>query len=424
MIEIVPIDKLDADIIVPGSKYIANRVLIISALAKGKSIIKNVPDNEDINNSIMALKSFGADIQRKDDLLIISGNKGKLKIPGKAINVGDSGTLLRFITGVAAICRGKVKITGSKRIQERPINDLISAFSDLGVKTKSLNKGKPPVVIEGGTLKGGKIKIKGDISSQYISSLLLVASYAKEDVEIILKTEVVSKNYIDLTIQLMEDFGVKIERKGYSRFLIKSGQRYRAREYVIQGDWSSASYFLAAGAIVPGRIRIKNIDLKSRQGESRFYSVLKKMGCKINKKDDWIEVIGPERLIGIDIDMGSMPDTVQTLCSVACFAEGTTSITNIGNLRYKESDRINDTALELKKLGINVKTKDDSITIKGGNVRDGIIDTHNDHRTAMSFALIGLKVKRMKINNPEVVNKSFPGYWDKLKEIGAEIKYA
>ena len=425
MIEISPLKKLNSSIQVPGSKYVANRVLLISALAEGTSMIKNVPDNDDINNSINALKKFGIEIEKEDNTLIIKGSSGKLKLPENEIDVGNSGTLLRFIAAFVSLAEGKTKITGSARIQERPIKDLLASLRDLGIESESLNQGYPPVIIEGGTLKGGTTRIKGDISSQFISSLLLVSPYAEKDVEIIIESELVSKNYVDMTIDLMEEFGIEIRREGHKKFLIKSNQKYSAKEYTTPGDWSSASYFMAAAAIVPGIVRINDLDVNSKQGEAKFSKVLEQMGCTVKKGNDCIEVRGTTSLQAVDISMPLMPDVVQTLAAVAVFAQGTTKIRNIANLKYKESDRIEDTAAELRKLGLGVETTNDEMKITPisiEKIKPAVIDSHNDHRMAMSLALIGLKLPGIKIQNPECVNKSFPEFWEKLKEIGVDIK--
>ena len=294
------------------------------------------------------------------------------------------------------------------------------SLNDLGIKCSSKNNGFPPVEVNGGTLDGGKTRIKGNVSSQFISSLLIISPYAKNDVEIIVENELVSKNYVDMTVDLMEKLGVNVKRDSYKKFRVKAGQNYSAKSYAIPADWSSANYFLAAAAIVPGRMKIRNIGL-SQKGEAEFADILKKMGCKVKKNKNSIEVNGNRKLNAIEVDMSTMPDSVQTLVAVAAFAKGITRIKNIGNLKYKESDRINDTASELKKIGIKATAKDDKLIIEGGNPKFAAIDPHNDHRMAMSFALIGLKTG-IKIKNPECVAKSFPNYWDKLKQIGVEIK--
>tara|TARA_B100000315_G_scaffold260928_1_gene327582 strand:+ start:19204 stop:20973 length:1770 start_codon:yes stop_codon:yes gene_type:complete len=420
MIEVVPLKKLDSEISVLGSKYIANRVLILTALAEGTSMIKNVPENDDIDAAIEALKKFGVDIKKENGVLEINGTNGKISAPNDEIDVKDSGTLMRFITGFASIANGKSTITGSERIQQRPILDLLKSLNDLGVDCNSVNNGFPPIEIKGGTLNGGTTKIKGNVSSQFISSLLLIAPYAKDDVEIIVESDLVSKNYVDMTISLMKEFNVEIERDYYGKFKIKSNQNYTAKEFTIPADWSTTNYFLAAAAIVPGKIKVNDLDT-SAEGEAKFIDILKQMNCKIKKNDDSIEIEGNENLAAVEVDMSTMPDSVQTLAAVAVFAKGTTKIKNIGNLKYKESDRITDTANELKKLGINAIAKEDELIIEGGKPNSTAINPHNDHRMAMSFALIGLKTG-IKIENQQCVNKSFPQFWDKLKDIETEIK--
>lgn len=425
MIEITPIKELNAEITVPGSKYIANRILILASLTNGTSIISNVPNNDDINNAITALRLFGVKIIKKGTALEIKGACGKLIAPTKKINVGDSGTLLRYATGIACLAKGTTKITGSDTIKKRPIKDLLDALKQVNIDCESNNYSYPPITIRGGTLNGGTINIKGNISSQYISSLLIIAPFAKKKLEINITTELVSKPYVDLTMDLMEEFGVSIERHNYHRFIINPKKRYLHLNYHIPGDWSSASYFLAAAALVPGRVKLTDMDMHSIQGESKFYNALYQMGVDIEKGKDWVIVEGPDQLNGIEIDMNSMPDVVQTLAAVAMFANSKTRIFNIHNLIYKESDRINMTATELKKLGTKIETLGGELIINPGKIKSAspvIFETHNDHRMAMSLALIGLKIKGIKIKNPEVVNKSFPGYWDKLRDIGVKIR--
>jgi 3-phosphoshikimate 1-carboxyvinyltransferase len=420
MIEINPIKGLNSQISVPGSKYAANRVLIIAALAKGISKINNVPHNDDIDAAIEVLGKFGIKVYKKSNSVKIIGSDGKFNVPDKEIHVKNSGTLMRLITGFAALAEGKTTITGSERIKQRPIKDLLASLADLGIKCNSKNNGFPPVEVIGGTLKGGKSRIKGNVSSQYISSLLLISTFAENDVEIVIENDLVSKNYVDMTLDLMEKFGVKVERNRYESFKVRAGQRYEAKEFVVPADSSSANYFLAAAAIVPGKIKVRGVG-PNQKGEAKFAGVLEKMGCKINRDENNIKIRGIENLKAIEVDMSMMPDSVQTLAAVAVFAEGTTKIKNIANLKYKESDRINDTVKELKKLGINATAKDDELVIEGGNPKLSVIDPHGDHRMAMSFALIGLR-NGIKIKDPECVAKSFPQFWEKLKEIGVEIR--
>ena len=422
MIKIKPLNKLKKNVIeVPGSKYIANRVLMLAALADGESTITNVPENNDIRHAIKALQNFGIDIQQNGNTLKIQGTGGKIHPKSDVINVGESGTLMRFITAVSALSKTKVTITGSKRITERPVDHLVDALGQVGISCESPT-GCPPVSIQGGKIAGGEIRVQGNISSQFISGLLLVAPFAEGDLKISLTSELVSVKYVDMTIKMMEEFGVKVERQGYKEFFIADGQKYQARKFIIPGDWSSASYFLAAAAVLQDKIEIINLDLNSTQGEAKFYEVLEKMGCRVDLGENSVKLTSNQPLKGVDVDMGNMPDVAQTLAAIASFADGKTTIRNIEHLRYKECDRVEKTANELRKIGGNVSTTKDSITIVPSELTGGQVETHNDHRMAMSFALCGLKAENVIINNPEVSAKSFPIYWEKLQEIGVELE--
>ncbi len=422
MIRIKPLEKLKKNVIeVPGSKYIANRVLMLAALADGESTIANVPENNDIRHAIEALKNFGIDIQQTGNILKIMGTGGKIYPKSDVINVGESGTLMRFITAVSALSETKVTITGSKRITERPVDHLVDALGQVGIKCESPT-GCPPVTIQGGGIDGGEINVQGNISSQFISGLLLVAPFAKSDLKISLTSELVSVKYVDMTIKMMAEFGVTVKRKGYKEFFIAEGQKYQARQFIIPGDWSSASYFLAAAAVLQDKIEIINLDMKSTQGEAKFYEVLEKMGCRVELRENSVKLTSNQPLKGVDVDMGNMPDVAQTLAAIAPFADGKTTIRNIEHLRYKECDRVEETANELRKIGGKASTTKDSIIIEPSELTGGHVETHNDHRMAMSFALCGLKAENVVINNPEVSAKSFPIYWDKLHEIGVEIE--
>jgi 3-phosphoshikimate 1-carboxyvinyltransferase len=420
MIEIKPLLSLDSEITVPGSKYLANRVLLIAALAEGTSKIKNLPSNDDIDAMLEAIQKFGIKINQEKGEVSITGSNGKLNSPDGKIDVRNSGTLMRFISGFSSLAKGKSIITGSPRIQQRPIQGMLDSLNDLGIVCRSLNSGYPPIEIIGGTLEGGKTKVSGSISSQYVSSLLLVSPYAKNDVEIFIESDLVSIPYVEMTIDLMKKFGVEVINEEFKKFTIKSDQRYKAGEYLISSDWSTANYFLAAAAIVPGRIKVQNLDF-NQKGESGFYKVLESMGCRIIVNPDSLELRGNESLKAIDIDMSSMPDSVLTLAAVSAYANGTTKMTGISNLKYKESDRIKDTVTELKKMGIDAVSGEDFLSITGGTPKNAIIDPHNDHRMAMSFSLIGLR-SGIKILNPNCVSKSFPDFWKKIEQIGAEIK--
>lgn len=417
MIEIVPVKTLDVHTTVPGSKYVANRVLMMAALADGTSILHNVPENEDIIQMMDVLGKCGITILIDGTTIHIEG--GNPSFP-KKINVRDSGTLFRFMTAVTATKSTETIIDGTERIRQRPILPLLKSLSDLGASYSSEN-GHAPVTISG-PLKGGRTSILGNLSSQFISALLIAGPIAKDDVQITVRPPLLSKRYIDLTVDCMSAFGADVDRKGYESFIIKKGTAYHPQDFSIPGDWSSANYFFAAAALLGGSVSIERLDDKKGHGESGFLELLSHMGCLVKKEGSRVTVKGTGFLHGIDVDMSDMPDAVQTLAILAPFADGPTRMRNIGHLTHKESDRIEDTAKELRKLGIFVKTTLDSITIDPSKVSEGIINPHGDHRMAMAAGILGMKVSGIKIKDPSSVNKSFPDFWEKLKGLGAEIK--
>ncbi len=416
MIEIKPIDNLNATIIAPSSKSYTNRSLIIVALAEGKSKIKNPLVSDDTRHMINALSDFGVMV-KKDNTLIVEGTNGRIKSPQKEIFLGNSGTAMRFLTTFAALAPGRTVLNGNERMRERPIQDLLDGLRGIGVKAYSkYDTGCPPVVIEGETMIGGRTTLRGDKSSQYFTSIMLCAPYAERDIEIDVIGELTSKPYIDMTIDMMKEFGVDVEKDGYKRFTIRRGQRYHHREYRIEGDASNASYFFAAAAVTGGRVKVTNLNPSSAQGDIRFLDILEKMGCKVIRGKDHIEVIGG-KLKGITIDMNSMPDMVQTLAVISLFAEGKTEITNISNLRIKETDRIKALSAELAKAGGLVEESEDGISIIPSSLHGTEVKTYDDHRMAMSFSIIGLKVPGIKIRNPECVSKSFPDFFERLGDL-------
>lgn len=421
MISIVPISKVNASIIVPPSKSYSNRTLLIAALAEGTSHIYNCLDCDDTRYMIDALKNFGINIIEEKTQVIIHGCKGHPKRSENKIFIGNAGTTMRFLCSFAALSPGESFIDGNWRMQKRPLMYLIDGLSDLGVGIKSVNSnGCPPVKIKGESFKGGETIIGGDKSSQYFTSILLSAPYAENDVTIKVEGELTSKPYIDLTLDLMKTFGVHVENESYSSFFVRAGEGgYKAKDYEIEGDASSASYFFAAAAITKGKVIIKNLKHTTLQGDIKFTEILSKMGCIITRRENWIEVQGGS-LVGIDINMADMPDVVPTLAVTALFASGETRITGVPNLRIKETDRIKALANELTKLGAKVKELDDGLVINPGRLHEAVIETYEDHRMAMSFALVGLKIPGIKIKNPGCVSKSFPDFFEKLQTLSAK----
>jgi len=402
---------VDAVIGAPPSKSYTQRALIVAALARGKSVIKNPLFSDDTSFMVSALRQFGVKIEKKYDNLVVYGSNGILKQPKEKVFVGNAGTAMRFLTALASIAKGMATITGDKRMQQRPMQDLIDGLKQMGVKIES--DGFPPVKIFGGSFNGGNVRLRGNVSSQYISSILMCAPYAKNGVTINVIGDITSKPYVDITLDVMKNFGVNVENVNYKKFIVKNNRKYKARNYKIEGDASSASYFLAAAAVTKGKVMVKNINPSSKQGDIKLVELLKNMGCGIKKGIDFIQLEG-RSLKCIDVDMNQMPDAVPTLAVVSVFADGTTAIRNVSNLRYKETDRLKALTFELRKIGANVEEMQDGLKIKRRRLQKAIIETYNDHRMAMSFAVAGLAISGIRIKNPACVAKSFPDFWKKF----------
>lgn len=417
--EIKPVHHLDATLEVPGSKSYTQRALIIAALAQGRSILSHVLISEDTRYLVEALRALGIQILTSDSDTIIQGTGGEIRNPGQAIFLGNNGTALRFLTTMVSLGEGEFLLDGGSRLRERPLKPLLDALKTLGVTSHSRdNKGYPPVRIEAQGLRGGSVAFTDVESSQYISSLLIGAPYAAEDIEITLKGVTVSEPYIEMTLNIMERFGAEIERGEKNRFKVKSGHKYEGQKYIVEGDASSASYFFLAAVLCRGRVRVMNINPDSLQGDIKILNIMESMGCSVVRGDSWVDVIGgPLHDGNIVFDMGNMPDMVPTLAVLAAFRQGQTTITNASHLRLKESDRIAALVKELNRIGVTAKERDDGLVITGGKPHGAEIETYNDHRIAMSFAMAGLAVPGMKIKDKLCVGKSFPGFWDELKKL-------
>jgi len=427
MKEIIPAKTVSGVINAPPSKAHTLRAIIIGSLAKGKTTIKNALVAEDQLYAIKAMRQLGAKISldEKARTIIIEGVNGKPKAPEEAVFVGNSGLTARFLVSIAATAIGKdsVVLDGVERMRTgRPVQDLLDALKPLGAEAVSINgNGCPPIKVKCNSLAGGKTKLAGDKSSQYFSSILVAAPFAKKDVIIETIGALSSKPYIDVTIQSMKDFGVTAKNNNYKTFQVKAGQKYKGRQVMTEGDYSNAAYFLAAAAICNGKVKVTGLRKDSKQGDKFFIKALQKIGCKARFGKDSVE-LKAGRLKGIgSIDMNNYPDIVMPLAVVAAFAKGKTKITNIFHLKFKESDRLSVTVEELKKLGADASCDDNSITIngiaEGKNLHGAIIESHNDHRIAMSFAVAGLKIQGIKINNEEAVNKSFPEFFEEIEKI-------
>jgi len=417
MIEIRPLDYCDGVITVPGSKSYTHRALVVSSLADGESVLMSGLRCEDTEHTAQALIRFGAEVFWESDRVRVAGRGGKFKATDERIDVGNSGSSMRFLTALSALKGGVTLLDGSERMRKRPIGELLNGLGNLGVKAYSeKGDGYPPVIVESQGLKGGKARLRGKESSQFLSSLLMVAPYAQGDVRIEITGPLASKPYVDITRDVMSAFGVKIENKRHNSFSIKAGQRYLPQEYQIEGDASSASYFFSAAAICKGKVKVKNLNPNTLQGDIGFVQIVERMGCRVTRGGDWIEVQGGE-LHGVEMDMSEMPDLVPTLAVTAAFASNKTVIQNIGHLHFKESDRIHAVTVELGKMGIRVNEGEDWLEVEGGKPHGAKIETYGDHRLAMSFAVAGLATPGMKIRGEECVNKSFSGFWEELQKL-------
>ena len=421
MIEIEPVDRgFKASVKAPPSKSYTNRALLIAALSGGETRVMNALESDDTKYMAEALRQLGVKIEKDGDVFVVSGRGGRLDVPDEPLFLGNAGTAMRFLTTACALVdSGHVILKGNERMNERPIADLLEALGSLGVSVHSIkNDGCPPVLVEGGGIGGGVTKIKGDKSSQYFTSILLCAPYAKRDVVVDTVGELTSKSYIDMTIASMREFGVNVENDDYKSFKVKAGQVYHARDYVVEGDFSSASYLFAAAAITGSTVKVTGVNPGSSQGDRGFVDALVKMGCSRDEGPDWIEIKGPETLRGVgEIDMNSMPDVAMTLAVVAAFAEGETKIVNAANMRIKETDRIAATVAELRKMGVDASELSDGMIVKGGDVHGAVIDTYDDHRIAMCFAVAGLRVSGVVIKDEGCVSKTYPGFFEVLKEM-------
>ncbi|HLB46205.1 MAG TPA: 3-phosphoshikimate 1-carboxyvinyltransferase [Anaerolineales bacterium] len=415
---------LRATVRVPGSKSLTNRALALAALADGTTTLTNALFSDDSQYFADSLKRLGFTVGAQHvaplQTITIHGLGGHIPSPRAELFVGNAGTAARFLTAFVALGHGDYTIDGVERMRQRPIGDLIDALKQLGVDVESLT-GCPPVTVRASGLKGGITRVAGDTSSQFLSALLITAPYAESPVEIIVERELNSKPYVDMTIAIMADFGVTVERDGYERFRI-TPQRYHAlSEYAIESDASAASYFFAAPAICGGTVRVQNISRRSKQGDIAFLDVLARMGCTVAEGDDWIEVVGATSqspLQGVDVDLRDIPDTAQTLAAIAPFAASPATIRGIASARVKETDRVAATCAELRRLGVTVEEYPDGLKIYPcSQIQPAEIHTYDDHRMAMAFALVGLRVEGVTILDPGCVSKTFPNYFEVVESL-------
>ena len=414
-LEITPRGPLTGVIRPPGSKSITNRALACAALADGDSLLTGALKSDDTDVMVDSLNRLGInvtfDIDRRE--LHVVGCGGKVPTSTADLFVGNSGTTVRFLAALVALGHGTYRLDGTPRMRQRPIGDLLDALVKLGVDAKSEpGTGCPPVVIQAQGIKGGQSHVRGDVSSQFLSGLLMAAPYADASVELVVDGELVSKPYVTMTLEVMKAFGVKVEPGDLSRFPIDRGV-YRGQKYSIEPDASAASYFFAAAAITGGEITVEGLSRDSLQGDVAMVDLLEKMGCTAVWGANSVTVRGAP-LRGITTDMNAISDTVQTMSAVALFADGPTTITGVAHIRHKETNRISAVVTELRKLGAEVDEFADGLTIHPGPLHGAEIDTYDDHRMAMSMALAGLRVPGGVIRDPDCVRKTYPEYFKDL----------
>lgn len=405
-----------ASVAIPGSKSLSHRALMAAALASGESRITNLLVCEDTFMTLRALRGLGIAIREDKGATIVGGQGGRFAdVRGsRTLDLGNSGTSLRLLMSTACLAGGETVLTGAARLQERPVGELVRALGDLGVKSISAEQHTlPPVRIRSEGIRGGKVRLTGRESSQYLSSLLLVAPYASREVEITVEGSLVSGPYVDLTVEVMKRFGVEVQRDAYRYFRVPANRSYRPVFFPIEGDASSASYFWAAAAVTGGVVATENIWVEtSRQGDLAFLEILEKMGCSVKKEDRRVIVQGND-LCGLEADMSRLPDMVPTLAAVALFARGKTIIRNVPHLRHKESDRLQAVGEQWTRLGARIEELPDGLIIAGRMPLHGALcDPHNDHRLAMSLAVAGIMVPGVRIRDEDCVGKSFPGFWE------------
>lgn len=411
MKQLTPRKIKDQVVRIPGSKSISHRMMICAALAGGTSKIYNALDSEDLSLTRKTLVHMGAQIKKTgDDLYEVNGFNGRPQPYPDPIYLGNSGTSMRLLAGIAALGNSAYTLTGDERMCQRPMNELLDALNLIQITAHSRNdQGTPPVVIQGGSRMGGRTRIDCSKSSQYLSALLMAGALFDQGLVIELTGPPVSQPYIDLTLDVMAQFNVTAKRVSETRYEVPGGQAYISGTRVVEPDMSNAGYFWAAGAVTGQKIGVDNIG-DSLQGDIKQVNILEKMGCAVEKQGRVLSVQGGE-LTGVDVDMSDTPDAVPAIALVAAFARGTTRIRNIAHLRVKECDRIDVVCSQLTKMGIQVSQGPDFMEITGGTPKGAGIETFNDHRIAMAFSVAGLMVEGMQIENPSCVEKSFPTYW-------------
>jgi len=422
-LDIYPAVAARGTVKLPGSKSISNRTLLLAALAEGETHIRDLLASDDTERMLDALKALGVPVEKTGASdYVVQGGGGTFPVKEADLFLGNAGTAFRPLTAALALSGGHYKLSGVPRMHERPIGDLVDALRQLGADIRYLgNEGFPPLEIFPTAIRPDTAQVRGDVSSQFLTGLLMALPLTGETMTVEVVGELISKPYIEITLALMARFGVKVEREGWQRFVIEGGQCYHSPGTIfVEGDASSASYFLAAGAISGGPVRVEGVGRDSIQGDVRFAEALKQMGAQVAMGDNWIEACGPAsgKLKAIDLDCNHIPDAAMTLAVAALFADGTTTLTNIASWRVKETDRIAAMATELRKVGATVEEGPDYIRVTPPKklIPNAAIDTYDDHRMAMCFSLVALGVP-VRINDPKCVAKTFPDYFERFASV-------
>lgn len=405
---------INADVEIPGSKSITNRALMVAALAQGVSTLENALFSDDTHWFSTCLHQLGIPVSSEPDAarFQVTGLGGELPASQADLFVGNAGTTARFITALVALGRGRYRLDGIPRMRERPMGELLAALQAAGAEVEFEGQsGHMPYTLHSRCFGGGHIRLKANQTSQQVSALLMIAPYALEDTIIEIVGELVSGSYIAITRQVMADFGVQVTEPEPNRFQIKAGQYYQPRPYIVEPDASNASYFLAAAAVTGGRVRVNHLSVHSCQGDAQFTAVLAAMGCQVRATSNYIEVIGPGQLRGLEVDMNDMSDLVQTLAAIAPFASSPVVIRNVEHIRYKETERIKAVVTELQRLGAAVEELADGLKIYPSSLHPAAVETYDDHRMAMAFAVTGLKSPGVSLKQPDCTRKTFPDFF-------------
>ena len=417
---IAPARPLGATIDVPGSKSITNRVLLLAAMADGISVLKSALLSDDTYSMVAALRTLGIDVavNETDRIITVHGRGGVIPAVSANLDIGGAGTSMRFLAGFLTLGHGRFRLDGNGRMRQRPIDSLLKAMRQLGIDARSENnEGFPPIIIDTASIAsvGQEVTIDAGLSSQFASALLMPAPLWPHGLMLSVMGEA-ARPFIDMTVDLMKRWGVEVLSDG-DRIMVPGGQRYSATNFTIEPDATSASYFTAAAALVGGKVTIRGLKQDSVQGDLRFLDILEQMGTEVRWHSDGVDVIGSGRLAGIDVPMNTMPDVVATLAAIAPFASSPTHIRRVGFIRHHESDRIRALATELARLGARVREFDDGLEIRPSLLHQAVVETYEDHRIAMAFAVAGLKVAGLKIKNPGCVAKTYPEFFDHLRNL-------